>query len=76
MNIIPPIYSGVTNTKTPSHTRLGDVAVSKHLPKKQFDLNRERRKGRDRRRLYAVPLLELRTGRDRRATPKSIDTSA
>jgi len=76
MNIIPPVYSGIVNTKTPSHTRLGEVAVSKHLPKKQFDLRRERRKGADRRDHRVPPLLELRVGRDRRASPSGIDTSA
>jgi len=76
MNIIPPVYPGIANTKTPSHTRLGDVAVSKHLPKKQFDLKRERRKGVDRRNHRTPPILELRVGRDRRANPAAIDTSA
>jgi hypothetical protein len=52
------------------------VAVPKHLPKKQSEFNRERRKGSDRRNDKTQPLLELRAGRDRRLTSVSVDTSA
>jgi len=76
MYIIPNVHQGTNNAKTPSHTRLGDVAVSKHLPKKQFDLSRERRNGLERRIALELPMLDLRAGRDRRATQKSIDTNA
>lgn len=76
MNIIPPVYPGVSSTKTPSHTRLGDVAVSKHLPKKQFDQSRERRRGLDRRNRSIPPILELRVMRDRRENSSNIDTCA
>jgi len=76
MNIIPPVYLGITTSRTPSHTRLGDVAVSKHLPKKQFDLKRERRRGPARRHHNVPPMLELRVGCDRRADLAGIDTNA
>jgi len=76
MNIIPSVYQGAATTSAPSRTRLGDVAVSKHLPKKQSEFSRERRKGCDRRNDKTPPLLELRAGRDRRLTPVNVDTSA
>lgn len=71
---LPPV------NKTPSQrakTRLGDVAVSKHLPQRAVEIpEQDRRSGGDRRHDQRKPLIELRHGRDRRQQSMSIDTQA
>jgi hypothetical protein len=73
---IPPSISTKAATKT--KTRPVSVGISKQLSHKSFDPVSDRRK-KERRQKFEKPLVDMRSGRDRRRSnpgQPSIDTSA